>query len=409
MTRACLAFLIPLFAAEQLCAQQPLTYEETNAAAEVSGMLTDGIIRCKPWITLIDHETLAVGWLSATQALGYVEWKQEGMTWQRADMIEDGLKGSLSTMHGVRLKPCDLSRPLTFRVVTQVITRFQPYKVTFGEPHRSTDYVIPPVCTNGSTSFMVFNDIHNRTQFYPLLYRALIEPKPVQFVVLNGDVLQDPQTEGDIEKNLLAPMAWLTAQGIPAYFLRGNHETRGAAARQLKAYLQRPENCFYGALNCGPAAILFLDSGEDKPDDSAEYSGLVDFDAYMKAQRTWCERTLSSPSFTQSRWRIVIMHIPPDWTRKGDDLRWGMKRLCNDFIPLFTRYRVTAVISGHMHTPQVIDPTAQSEDTITWPIIIGGAHPLPRATGIRVEANQQHLRITLHASNGSTICERIFH
>jgi len=409
MLRVRLAFFLNLLATCVLFSQQPLNLAETDAALEVGGMLTNGIVRCQPWAQIINSDTMAVGWLSATQALGYVEWKQEGKAWQRADMSEDGLKGSISTIHGVLLRPCDFSRPITFRVVTQVIAQFQPYKVTFGEAHRSGDYCIRPLCNTNSVSFMVFTDVHNRTQFYPLLYRALIIPNPVQFVVFNGDVLQDPQTEDDIEKNLLAPMAWLTTQGLPTYFLRGNHETRGAAARQLKSYVSRSDNHFYGAVECGPAAILFLDSGEDKPDDSVEYSGLVDFDAYMQAQRDWCERTLASAAFAQRRWRIVIMHIPPDWRRTGNDMRWGMKRLCDDFAPLFTRYHVHAVISGHMHTPQVIDPPNTRDPSVTWPIIIGGAHPFARATGIRVVANPQQLTITLQSSSVSNLYERVFH
>jgi len=57
--------------------------------------------------------------------------------------------------------------------------------------------------------------------------------------VFNGDVLNDPQTERELTDHLLVPMAWFASRSIPCFFLRGNHETRGAFARRLKDYVHR--------------------------------------------------------------------------------------------------------------------------------------------------------------------------
>lgn len=59
---------------------------------------------------------------------------------------------------------------------------------------------------------------------------------------------------------------------------RGNHETRGSFARQLKDYFFYPEGNYYTAFTRGPVRFVMMDSGEDKTDDNWEYSGLVSFD-----------------------------------------------------------------------------------------------------------------------------------
>ncbi|HRZ37249.1 MAG TPA: metallophosphoesterase [Candidatus Paceibacterota bacterium] len=84
---------------------------------------------------------------------------------------------------------------------------------------------------------MVFNDVHNRVPLYPLLTGRA--GSSIDFAVFNGDVLNDPQTERELTDHLLVPMAWFASRSIPCFFLRGNHETRGAFARRLKDYVHR--------------------------------------------------------------------------------------------------------------------------------------------------------------------------
>ena len=86
----------------------------------------------------------------------------------------------------------------------------------FDEPVRSQERFLPAMARpNGAVSFIVFNDIHNRTSLYqPLLNQA---GAPIDFAILNGDVLQDPQSEAEIVQHLLQPMAWFTARGIPCF------------------------------------------------------------------------------------------------------------------------------------------------------------------------------------------------
>jgi predicted phosphodiesterase len=260
-----------------------------------------------------------------------------------------------------------------------------PAGFVFGEEVRR----LPPAARADGVSFVVFNDIHSRPQLYPLLM-AKAGARP-DFAVFNGDVLQDPQSEREVDENLLQPMAWLTAQGVPCFFLRGNHETRGAFARQRKPRLVVPDTRYSSALTFGPARVLFLESGEDKPDTSKEYSGLVPFDAYIEEELAWLRRELAGEAFRRAAWRIAVVHIPPDWRVTEAELWHGQRRMRERFAPLFDEAKVDVVISGHNHKAALVEPCPDASRGFRWPVFIGGAHPYTNATATRVEADAKTL------------------
>jgi hypothetical protein len=46
-----------------------------------------------------------------------------------------------------------------------------------------------------------------------------------------------------------------------------------------------------------------------------------------------------------------------------------------------------ARISGHIHRAERVEPCPDRARGFRWPVFIGGAHPLERATVIRVDAD----------------------
>jgi predicted MPP superfamily phosphohydrolase len=385
----------------------PASAAESNALAEVRAQRTAGVIALQPWAQVLGGGRLGVGWLTDGPADGVAEWTQdegEPAEWRTAWYAEDGLRQANGTAQRAVVAGYDPSKPIRIRAVSRPITSFKPYKVTFGAAATSEVRRLPPAARADGVSFVVFNDIHSRPQLYPLLM-AKAGARP-DFAVFNGDVLQDPQSEREVDENLLQPMAWLTAQGVPCFFLRGNHETRGAFARQLKPLLVLPDNRYYSALTFGPARVLFLESGEDKPDTSKEYSGLVDFDAYIEDELAWLRREVDGEAFRRAVWRIAVVHIPPDW-RKDEAALWhGERRMRERFAPLFDAGRVDVVISGHTHKAEVVGPCPDARRGFRWPVFIGGAHPLTNATVVRVEADVQTLKVACFRSDGTVAFEK---
>ncbi len=390
-------------------AQFPTPEAETNAVAAIRAQGTDGLITVQPWAQLLDAHRLGVGWITSHPSEGLVEWTQSDAAddWQQAWFSEDGLRQANSTVQRAVITGYDPTKPLRFRARSRAITAFKPYSVTFGPPVTTGERRLPALARpGGATTFLVFNDVHNRVSLYPLLTTKA--GGPADFAVLNGDVLQDPQLESEVTNHLLTPLAWFTAQAMPCFFLRGNHETRGAFARQLKDYLLLPDGRYYTAMTFGVTRVLFLDTGEDKPDSSKEYSGLVDFEAYVAEELAWLQREIAGNAFQQATWRVVVMHIPPDWRPDPAKMWHGARRVRERFAPLFDEGKVTAVISGHNHAAEVIEPCPDVNRGFQWPVFIGGAPALTNATVIRVEADAASLKIRRFGSDGRVGAERVW-
>jgi hypothetical protein len=387
-------------------AQQTVIDAQTNALWAIRAQRTDGLIAVQPWAQLLGPGKLGVGWLTSQAADGVVEWTQSEAdgAWRQAWFSQDGLRQANRVVQRAVINDYDPSQPIRFRARSRAITEFKPYSVKFGEPEVSRERHLPALTRpQGAVSFIVFNDVHNQVPLYPLLLEKA--GTPVDFAVLNGDVLQDPQTEGELTDYLLLPMAWLASKSIPCFFLRGNHETRGALARQLKDYLVLPGGRYYAALTFGATRVLFLDAGEDKPDSSPEYSGLVDFETYLEEELAWLRNEIVGEAFRQATWRLVVMHIPPDWRKEEANLWHGERRVRERFAPLFDAAGITAVISGHTHHAEVIQPCPERSRGFQWPVFVGGAAPLANSTVTRVDADRTSLKITRFASDGSLDAE----
>lgn len=400
-----------LSAAAAATAPKALSEGEARALADAQSQRADGLIAVQPWAQLLGADRLGVGWMTSAAADGVVEWTQspEGEpnpVWREAWFSEDGLKQANGTSQRAIISGYDPAKPIRFRARSRPIPTFRPYKLALGEPVRSETRSLPALARpGGAVSFIVFNDTHSRVHLYPPLL-AQAGGGPIDFAVLNGDVLQDPANEKDIADNLLLPMAWFTSRAIPCFFLRGNHETRGGGARQLKRHLTLPENRFYAAMTFGATRVVFLDCGEDKPDSNVEYSGLVDFDSYMEEQLAWLRREIAGDAYRRATWRIVVVHIPPDWRTPEEKIWHGPRRIRERFAPVFDEGRVTAVISGHTHRAELIPPCPDTARGFRWPVFIGGAHPLERATVIRVDAEEGSLAIRCIRSDGSVLAEQ---
>jgi len=46
---------------------------------------------------------------------------------------------------------------------------------------------------------------------------------------------------------------------------------------------------------------------------------------YIEEQLAWLRREIAGEAFQQATWRLVVMHIPPDW-RKEESMLWHGER-----------------------------------------------------------------------------------
>ena len=363
-------------------------------------------LRVKPFVQIVGDNRMGVSWLVTGNAFGEVKWRQQCDDWTKAYYAVDGLREANTPIQRALLSGYDPAHALMFEATSSEVTAFKVYRpVEYGtvvapQPAQVTALV----GADGETSFAVFTDCHSRTNCYTELLPKL--GAGLRFVVLNGDNLNDPPTEQSAIDGLFAPMAWFTGQGLATLFLRGNHETRGAFARELKRYLVLPDDRYYGAMTLGQLRLIWLDCGEDKADDSKEYYGLNDFAPYMRAQLEWLKQELASEAFKRATWRIVITHIPPEWDSEEAKKWEGTMRMNTQFAPLLSAAGVTAMICGHTHKPALQPPSEKEGYGFNGPVFIGGCWPVEKQIVTRVDAARDQLKITMLKPDGTVFAEK---
>lgn len=282
-----------------------------------------------------------------------------------------------------------------YRIFRRVVTKFKTSFMEFADIFSTPYYSFTTPGENATTvSCRILNDIHGRPPSYGHLLGLIREP--FDFVVLNGDlVLGETIDRQQLSEEILEPNVQLYAKEKPFVFVRGNHEARGPSSGRLKEYFAYPNDRYYFNFQWGPVNFTVLDSGEDKEDSHKYYAGLVDFDNYRETQAIWLENIMKSDAYTSSLYKVVIMHIPPfhsaDWH--------GAMHCRKVFSPLFEKYKVDMVISGHAHRYGLYPPSKDHG----YPIVVGGGPLKGERSLISLKADSTTMKITLLSEEGNLI------
>lgn len=353
------------------------------------------VFLAKPYLQMQGPTRMSIRWITNQPSYGWVEYGENGSTDKKAHAVTDGLVDAYNRVHEVVIEDLLPGKTYQYRVASREIKIFEPYKLTYGETINSEIHSFTTTDPNTKeVSWLVLNDIHDRPASFTQLLK-LNGNDPYDFVFLNGDMFDYQSDEKQIIDHLLTPCTESFASNKPLLFLRGNHETRGKYARQLKDYFSNPGGEYF-TLQLGPVFAIALDTGEDKPDEHPVYAGIVDFDAYRERQAVWLEKQMQTRAFKKAKFRVVMMHIPPFYS---DD--WHGTLHCRKlFSPLFDKYKVDLVISGHTHTHGVHKPVAGSHN---YTIVIGGGPQAGKRTLIKVKADQRNLSLQMLGDNGTEV------
>jgi predicted phosphodiesterase len=185
-------------------------------------------------------------------------------------------------------------------------------------------------------SFVVFGDTRSNADSHRAVVERVRREVP-DFLLLTGDMVDDGakesdwQTFFDVQRPLLAENVMFPAVG--------NHDrhqrTRGADAyrRYFSLPADTPDPERYYSFRYGNARFLVLDSNEHS-------FALTDQTAWLEKE---LRRAAVEPGILH---RFVVMHHPPFST----SLHGGHPELREMWTPIFERYGVEAVFSGHDHT-----------------------------------------------------------
>lgn len=348
---------------------------------------------CKPYLLSIEHTTMYVRFITNKNSYCWVEYNEAGKPSQKAHKLSDGLVDANDRIHEIKLTGLKPATTYQYKIIAKKIKDFQPYKLTYGETISSDIHSFTTFNpTAKETQWLVLNDIHDR----PASFQQLLQlngSDPYQYVFLNGDMFDYQTNEQQILDHLLTPCTDCFATQKPMLFVRGNHETRGKYARQLKDYFAAPQGAYF-TFQSGPVFTIALDTGEDKEDTHPVYAGIVDFDQFRIQQAAWLEQQLKSKAYKKAKYKVVMMHIPTFYS--GD--AHGTLHCRELFSSLFDKYKIDLLICGHTHKHGVHPPAAGMHN---YPIIIGGGPTAGKRTLIKVHANQQELNVRMLKDDGT--------
>jgi predicted phosphodiesterase len=236
----------------------------------------------------------------------------------------------------------------------------------------------PPEGKDVPFSFIVVGDSRDGIDQHRRVVNRMSQEVP-DFVVGTGDMVDEGfrqdqwQQFFDVENKLLRDNVYFPALG--------NHDRqgRGRTADTYRAFFSVPENGNdterYYAFTYGSSRFLILDS-------NAYSFALTD-------QTSWLERELVAVRQDPSlRHIFVVMHHPPF----SISLHGGASDLRERWTPLFERYNVTAVFSGHDHVYERAE-----HNGVRYFVTGGGGAPLyprrPRPAAIDAAAVKKLERV----------------
>ena len=345
-----------------------------------------------PYLQAVTESSATVVWFTNRDCISRVEYSPaDGNDVKAAFASHHGLVDANARIHRIPLTGLKPGVRYKYRVVSREIVKFDPYQVTFGDTIVEGPYFVQTWNPQkGEFSFCVVNDIHEDASRLDSLLNQ-VPLNTLDIVFLNGDIMNHWSREHQPFDGFLDLCVRRFARETPFVYVRGNHETRGALARGLLDYFPTSDGRYYYVFRHGPVSFLILDTGEDKPDSNKEYSGLVDFDAYRAEQTQWLHRIVQDESFKASRYRVVLMHMPPS----VDARAYGASQVHTLWSPILNQASIDLMFCGHTHHFARIDP---NESVNCYPILINAPDMV-----VQVEVSDSRLQATVKKADGQVV------
>ena len=270
------------------------------------------------------------------------------------------------------------------RITEATITGLQPasryrYKVAAAGGTWTGEFATAPeLGADVPITFTVFGDTRYGTDAHRRVIERMSQEVP-DFVLGTGDMVDEGHRQDqwqqffEVENPMMRDNVYFPALG--------NHDRqgRGRTADTYRAYFSVPENGGeterYYAFTFANTRILVLDSNE--------------YSFALTDQTAWIERELiAARQDTGIKHVFCVMHHPPF----SISLHGGNRDLRERWTPLFEKYNVTAVFSGHDHVYERAE-----HNGIHYFVSGGGGAPLyarrPRPEALDGEAVKKYERV----------------
>lgn len=391
-----------------------------NEKGEDSRGGTSGpLITSPPVVQHPAADSFTVAFAVSALSTGWVQWGLDADHLdRRAVAHRHGLICAGDRSHSIPVSLADVppgNRTIFYRVVAQPLAYRNAYQLQRGEPQSSDVFRLQlPDRDAAEITIAIVNDTHEQPQTIAALHRRIEEINP-ELLVWNGDTCNDFDAQDDPMQIVLNPAGdvhggWASQR--PLLFVPGNHDVRGARARELSDGLSgwpgQSELPYNFALRLGPVALVGLDTGEDKPDAHPVFAGTAAYQPYRKAQAEWLKSVVARPEVAGAPLRVAVCHIPlrglpgdnDGTTLEGYAAYSGAgARL---WMPTLRQAGFQAVVSGHTHRHRIDDPS----DTEPLMQAVGGGPQPERATLTILRAGSNDTTLRIENLAGEPLLER---
>jgi DNA repair exonuclease SbcCD nuclease subunit len=186
----------------------------------------------------------------------------------------------------------------------------------------------------GSVKFAVIGDTGTGDSHQLAVARQLATYRgkfPFEFVIMMGDNLYGGNSAKDYDKKFAIPYKPLTDAGVKFYASLGNHDD--------------PSERFYKPFNMGGERYYSF-----KPANSSVRFFALDSNYMDDKQLAWLDKELIASG---SDWKICFFHHPP---YSSGEAHGSDTTLRAQVEPIFVKYGVNAVFTGHEHFYERIKP-----------------------------------------------------
>lgn len=355
----------------------------------------EGVFRTQPFLQNPTKNGITISWLTNVPVHSWVQYGTNENLNQKAETILDGQIVSNNTHHNIRLTNLEPNTTYYYKVYSREITLYRAYKKEFGETASSPIYsfTTPPIGASDFTA-IIFNDLHKNKKLVDLLVEQ-IKDLPYNFVMFNGDCIDDPRDENQVVDFLSYLNAKVGAEKTPVFYLRGNHEIRNAYSLHLRDFFDYVNNKTYGAFNWGDTRFVMLDCGEDKPDSTWVYYNLNDFTSLRNDQIDFLKSELKGKDFHNAQRKVLIHHIP--LYGLSDKEYQPCTKLWGDII---SKANFDVAINGHTHQFAYIPKNSLGNN---FPVVIGGGNRPESGTVMILEKKGKQLTLKVLNTKGETV------
>ena len=289
-------------------------------------------IEVEPVVFDMGDENYCILFVTSLKGSGYVKYTVNG----EEKIIWDTTSGTISTHDTVHkiIVPKEELRSNTYVVGSQFVAYKLGYTAIKGGSTESEPISFRGEEKEDGIKLLVITDIHERMDNVNKSLEYFTEE--YDMMVYLGDICSDFGNKSRFTDRVLSYASSITRGEYPVAYARGNHETRGEYASQLLQYFPTNTGELYYTFDFGGLSAIVLDPGEDKEDDHAEYSGLVDFSSYREKQFSWIN-SLKAENFT-GRYKIVFSHDPTLAEHFGKNWEETLKNL-----------GFSLIVGGHHH------------------------------------------------------------